>query len=181
MDKATLQSLFAAIDAKLDSPATLVVYGASAFMLLGEEFRTSIDVDVAAPYCSGDLASLRSAILEAGYPINPPSHIHRDHIEWVEMDRLSLEPPDEQAMLLWKGRHLSVKTVSPPALIASKLIRYDETDQSDIRSLCFRMNIHWEQVRDAVPRLPSTFRHDAIVKENLENLRSDMALWMSKA
>ena len=177
MDQASPQQMLVAIDSKLESKATMVVYGASAFMLLGEETRTSLDVDVAAPYCSGNVAALRNAITAAGYIINPPPHVQTDHIEWVGGERLSLEPPDDQAVLLWQGDRLSVLTVAPAALVASKLIRYDETDQSDIRSLCFRMNIRWEQVRDAVERLPVQFRHEAIVRENLDNLKQDMALW----
>ncbi|HMO50753.1 MAG TPA: hypothetical protein PKE26_08605 [Kiritimatiellia bacterium] len=179
MDRAALERLLTAVDDHLDEPATMVVYGAAAFMLLGEELRTSIDVDVAGPYCSGNIANLRRAIEKAGYAINPPPHLNQDHIEWVSVERLSLEPPDEQALSLWRGRYLHVITVSPAALIASKLIRYDATDQSDIRTLGFRMNVSWEHVKDAVKRLPPTFRDDAIVQENLENLKRDMMLWRS--
>lgn len=181
MNRRSLESLFAAVDNHLSSPATMVVYGAAAFMMLGEEGRSSIDLDVAGPYCKGDVAGLREAIAKAGYMINPPPEIHEDHVEWVGIERLSLELPGEEKLPLWQGKSLTVITVSPPALIASKLIRYDETDQSDIRSICFRMRVTWEQVRDAVVRLPYPFRNDAIVLENLENLKNDLMMWEGTA
>ena len=155
----------------------MVVYGAAAFMMLGEEGRSSIDVDVAGPYCTGNISGLREAIAASGYMINPPPEVQDDHVEWVGIERLSLEVPGEEKLVLWQGNSLTVVTVSPPALIASKLIRYDETDQSDIRSIFFRMRVTWEQVRDAVERLPYPFRSDAIVLENLKNLKSDLMMW----
>ncbi len=177
MNRATLESMLTSVDERLVSPTTMVIYGAAAFMLLGEEARISADVDVAGPYCIGDVASLRRAIVDAGYAINPPPEHQGDHVEWVGIERLSLEDPVEHSMTLWHGANLSVITVPPPSLIASKLIRYDETDQSDIRTLCGRMKIQWEQIRDAANRLPPAFRDDALVKENLENLRNDMIMW----
>lgn len=177
MDRKSLERLLTEVDSHLSTPITMVIYGAAAFMLLGEEARISADIDVAGPYCVGDVASLRNAIVNAGYPINPPPEQQGDHVEWVGIERLSLEEPVEQLMTLWQGRNLTVITVPPPSLIASKLIRYDETDQSDIRTLCGRMKIPWEQISDAAKRLPPAFRDDALVKENLENLRNDMILW----
>ncbi len=177
MDKDAIERLFAEVDARLENPARLVIYGAAAFILLGEEGRTSLDVDVAGPYCTGDLLQLRQIFLEIGYPVNPSHDENRDHIEWVGIERLSLQSPDEQMMTLWAGRHLTVVTVSAPALVASKLIRYDETDQADIRSLCSRMRVKWEQVQDAVKHLPPPFRDDHIVHDNLFNLKQDMILW----
>lgn len=181
MDKNRIEHMFAEVDARLENPVRLVVYGAAAFILLGEEGRTSLDVDVAGPYCQGNLLKLRQIFLDIGYPVNPPPHEMRDHIEWVGVERLSLQVPDENMMTLWAGRYLTVVTVSAPALVASKLIRYDETDQSDIRSLCSRMRVKWEHVRDAVQRLPPTFRDDPIVQDNLASLKQDMMMWGGKS
>jgi hypothetical protein len=177
MDRTTLEELLTRVDERLCEPVVLVIYGAAAFMLLGEEGRASLDVDVAGPYCQGDLAAVRRAFHDAGVAVNPPPDAQDDHVEWVGPERLSLAPPGEGKLLLWQGRHVRVETVAPADLVASKLIRYDETDQADIRSLCFRMGISWASVQEAVTRLPDPFRRDALVLDNLNKLKRDMALW----
>jgi hypothetical protein len=79
--------------------------------------------------------------------------------------------------VLWRGRKLTVKTVSPEELIASKLIRYDEIDQSDIQFLCSQRAVDWRRVEAAVQTLPEPFCHDPLIQENLRNLKQDMAMW----
>jgi hypothetical protein len=66
-------------------------------------------------------------------------------------------------------------------LIASKLIRYDELDQSDIQFLCAQQTVAWQRVAEAVRSLPPPFNEDAVVHENLANLQRDMALWRGTA
>lgn len=63
-----------------------------------------------------------------------------------------------------------VKTAPLDDLIASKLIRYDEIDQSDIQYLCAQMNIEYRDIEEAVRGLPSPFR----------NLEMDMRMWQEK-
>jgi len=72
---------------------------------------------------------------------------------------------------------LTVQTGAPAKLVASKLIRYDETDQSDIHFLCFQHKLHFDQVRQVVAELPPPFRTDILVLENLEALRVDVHQW----
>ncbi|TAN36759.1 MAG: hypothetical protein EPN23_08085 [Verrucomicrobia bacterium] len=177
MDRKNIELFLEKVDADLSAPADMVLYGAGAFMLLGEEGRTSLDLDVAGPYCQGDVTALRRACEKAGLPINPPPETLHEHIEWVGIERLCLPPPGPDDVVLWRGQRLTVRTVAPAALVASKLIRYDETDQADVRSLCFRLRISWDDVRAAAERLPMTFRRDPLVRENLENLQRDMQLW----
>ena len=108
-------------------------------MLLEEELRISLDIDVAAPFSQISLPVLEKAAQAIGLPVNPDETFQDDHIEWVGPLRLCLPRPDEQTdLLLWQGTHLSIKTVSPAGLVASKLIRYDEADQSDIHFLYFQ-------------------------------------------
>ena len=72
---------------------------------------------------------------------------------------------------------MTVKTVSAPDLVASKLIRYDAIDQSDVRYLISQMRLKYEDVAQAAERLPAGFRNDVLVRENLRNLQEDLKLW----
>jgi hypothetical protein len=178
MNKTQLVKYLEQIDAGLQHDAELVVYGSAAFILLGEEERTSLDIDVAGPYSKADSADFQQAARQAGLPVNPEETTSGEHIEWVPALRLCLPSPQpETEQILWRGHKLKVKTVSVAELIASKLIRYDEIDQSDIQFLCAQRPVEWPRVAEAVRSLPSPFNEDALVKENLENLRRDMAIW----
>ncbi|MFN2352211.1 MAG: hypothetical protein ABR497_09730, partial [Kiritimatiellia bacterium] len=64
-----------------------------------------------------------------------------------------------------------------PALIASKLVRYDAIDRSDVQYLYSQRGIAFEEVQEAARSLPPPFNTDALVLENLENLKKDMSLW----
>ncbi len=166
------------LDANLKKPAKLYIYGGAALMLLEEEIRISLDIDVASPYSEVDYVDFQHACEAAGIPLNPDVDYDREHIEWVGPLRLCLPKPDpETDLTLWRGSYLTVQTGAPAKLVASKLIRYDETDQSDIHFLCFQYKLHFDQVRQAVAELPPPFRTDILVLENLEALRVDMHLW----
>ncbi|OVE80744.1 hypothetical protein BVY04_05230 [bacterium M21] len=178
MNQKTLTEYLSKIDAALEVDGLLFIYGSAAFMLLEEEMRTSLDIDVAAPFSRISLPALEKAAKNAGLPVNPDETFQADHIEWVGPLRLCLPSPDDATdLLLWQGAHLTVKTVSGPGLVASKLIRYDETDQSDIHFLYFQLGLTFEQVELAVETLPAQFSEDAIVRDNLENLKADIQMW----
>jgi hypothetical protein len=178
MDKETILRYFAEIDGKLGQPSELLVYGSAAFMLLDEDGRTSLDIDVAGPYCRLDYGEFCRASSEAGLEVNPEFAAQNDHVEWVSGVRLCLAPPElAGTIVLWQGRHLVVRTVSPADLVASKLIRYDATEQCDVRYLVAQMRIGFDAIAQAAGRLPPPFREDALVRDNLENLRQDMDLW----
>jgi hypothetical protein len=178
MDKKELISYLEQIDRRLTSPTTLCIYGSAAFILLDEPDRTSLDIDVAGPYSQADLGELRQAAESAGLPFNPEESLRSDHLEWISALRLCLAAPQpESEILLWSGRFLSVKTVSVSDLIASKLIRYDEIDQSDIQYLVTQHMIEEQDVENAVHRLPPPFNGDPIVLENLDLLKKDLKRW----
>jgi hypothetical protein len=178
MDKDRILKLFAAIDEHLESSAGLCLYGSGAFILLDEEDRTSLDLDIAAPYSNVEFPDFSRAVELAGLSINPEENTNKDHIEWVSIVRLCLaDPSTTESIVLWNGKRLKVFTVSPADLIASKLIRYDPIDQSDIRYLVFQMNIGFESIVRAVQRLPESFRNDVMIAENLTNLEHDILLW----
>ncbi len=178
MNKAELIAYFEGIDRALRSQATLYIYGSAACMLLDEPDRTSLDMDVAGPYSSADQGDLRRAAEAAGLPVNPEADYAGDHIEWVGPLRLCLQPPEEgKGLMLWQGERLRIRTGSIADLVASKLIRYDDLDRSDIQYLLGSSRIPFLAVAEAAARLPPPFAADALVCENLANLRDDMAVW----
>lgn len=178
MNKQELLSYLSKIDAALKRDSTLCVYGSAAFILLDEEDRTSLDIDVAAPYSDVDFDDLKQAAEKAGLSINPDEAGSSEHIEWISPLRLCLSRPDpETEILLWSGKKLKVKTVSSADLVASKLIRYDEIDQSDIQYLCTQTRMDFESIEAAVKSLPAPFDRDVILLENLRNLESDLQMW----
>jgi hypothetical protein len=180
MNKVTILQKFTVIDENLNSSARLCLYGSGAFILLDEEDRTSLDLDIAGPYSKVDFSDFTNAAKAAGLEINPEETTDKDHIKWISVVRLCLADPSiTESMILWEGKKLTVFTVSPQDLIASKLIRYDEIDQSDINYLVFQMNISFESIAEAVTRLPESFREDVMLQENLSNLKQDIPLWKS--
>jgi hypothetical protein len=178
MDKQQLLEYLEKMDAALDHPAMIYIYGSAACILLDEPDRTSLDIDVAGPYSDADYAELVRAAEMAGIPVNPDGDANTNHIEWIQGLRLCLPAAaPERSMLLWQGAKLAIKCGPPADLIASKLIRYDEIDQGDIQFLLSQAHISYDDVADAVKRLPPSFREDCLVIENLQNFRSDIELW----
>jgi len=178
MNKAELVAYLERMDNELKAPATLHIYGSAAFMLLDEPERTSLDIDVAAPYSLVDEGDLRRAAAMAGLPLNPPDDYASDHLEWISAVRLCLARPNAGTdIVLWRGNKLVVKTGSVPQLIASKLIRYDEVDRSDIQYLCRQAPVKVAAVESAVRELPEPFNRDALVLENLENFKGEVGIW----
>jgi len=178
MNKQELLGHLERLDAALTSEARLCVYDSGAFILMDEPDRTSLDLDVAGPYSRVDFADFQRAAQQAGLPVNPDETTQTDHIEWISAARLCLPKPQPGAeIVLWQGRRLCLETVSWPQLVASKLVRYDPIDQGDIQYLCACGRVDFGQVAQAVRELPVPFCHDALVLENLENLRGDLEQW----
>jgi hypothetical protein len=178
MNKPELLNYLEKLDSALNKPAMLYVYGSAVGIILDQPERTSLDIDVAAPYSDVAYGDLVQAAEKAGIPVNPAEEYSLNHIEWVQVLRLCLpKPSPESEMILWQGEKLTLKSGSVADLIASKLIRYDEIDQGDIQFLMKQSNVDLSEIQEAVKRLPDTFARDALVKENLNNLGVDMRLW----
>jgi hypothetical protein len=71
MNKSELKTYLERIDAALEQPAMLYIFGSAACILMDEPDRTSLDIDVAAPYSVADYADIEQAAEAAGLPINP--------------------------------------------------------------------------------------------------------------
>jgi len=178
MNATSLREHLARLDAALREHAQLCIYGSAALMLMGEEDRFSVDVDVAGPYSTVNESALATVAGQIGLPVNPPDDYPSDHIEWVGPTRLCLAVPSPAAVVtLWCGSRLTVFTLPPADLVASRLIRYDPTDLADIQFLFSQSRLKFEEVAQAVDRLPANFRDDVRVRENLANLRRDLKRW----
>lgn len=175
----TAGEYFARLDALVAPGTVLYVYGGAAVALLGSGIRTTMDVDVAEPYSHFDRAAFVEASARAGLPVNPGEDYEQAFLELVGAFRLCVpEPTASNAGLeLFKGKNLTVRTGSAADLIASKLVRYDEQDQQDIQFLLKAGAVAVAAVRESVSRLPTAFREDALVRENLDNLERDMKMW----
>lgn len=178
MDKVKLLAYLENIDQALLSSVVLYIYGSAACILLDQPGRSSLDIDVAAPYSNANESDLRRAAEEAGIPVNPAADYDDNHIEWIGALRLCLPPPqDEYSITLWQGKKLVIKTGSVADLVASKLIRYDELDQGDIQYLLQSNPVTFENIVAAVKRLPPTFANDPVLQDNLASLYTDMQTW----
>jgi hypothetical protein len=176
MNKKEIVEYFAKLDDALTDHATLHLYGSAVVILLDAPDRTSLDIDVAGSYSKVNQAELAHASQLAGLPVNPDAFYDGNHLEWVGPLRLCL-PPVQASMTLWQGKRLTVQTSSVPDLVASKLIRYDETDRADIQYLFAQFSFAWESVVESVNRLPPPFNTDALLVENLDALKTDMRFW----
>jgi len=178
MNKPELIAYLEGIDGALREPATLYVYGSAACILLDEPDRTSLDVDVAGPYSQADEADLSRAAESVGLPVNPDEEYGGDHIEWVGPLRLCLQSPVAGTeMTLWQGSKLCIQSAPVADLVASKLIRYDEIDRSDVQYLVTQAGTTYAEIEAAAERLPAPFARDPLVHDNLLNLRTDMSMW----
>ena len=178
MNKSELLDYLQQIDAHLKHPTMLYIYGSAVCILLDEPDRTSLDIDVAAPYSDADYGDISQAAQKAGIPINPTEETASNHIEWIQALRLCLpKPSGENSMVLWQGAKLTVKSAPVAELIASKLIRYDKIDQGDLQYLHAQSPVSFSSIKEAVTQLPPPFNTDALVLENLENLKIDLDMW----
>ena len=66
---------FEKLDKRVSAGTELFVFGGSAIGLLGAKVRTTIDIDIAAPYSRVNLEEFKKASAELGFPVNPdPSY-----------------------------------------------------------------------------------------------------------
>lgn len=61
INEATLAAYFERLDPLVKPGTVLFVFGGAAIALLGAKIRTTVDIDVAAPYSKIDLATFREA------------------------------------------------------------------------------------------------------------------------
>lgn len=179
VNEEVLRGYFARLDPLVSKGTTLFIFGGGAVALLGAKIRTTIDLDVAAPYSTFSEAEFAKASEQAGLPVNPPLGYQGAYVEFVGKRMLALPPSasSDDEEILYHGDNLTVKTGSAADLVASKLCRYDEQDSSDVQFLVRECGARLDDVKRSLERLPAQIRGDVIVRENLANLEADMAIW----
>ena len=177
---ASLTEYFSRLDELVPNGTLLYLYGGAAVIMYGATIRTTLDVDIAAPYSRINPAKFAEWSAKAGLPVNPPEFGNGISVEYVQASRLSLPVPksgSEEGVAVFTGCNLTVLAASPADIIASKLVRYNEHDQQDVQYLIGFGRVSYKAICEAVSRLPPLFREDVHVKENLENLKYDMEIW----
>ena len=179
INEATLAAYFERLDPLVKPGTVLFVFGGAAIALLGAKIRTTVDIDVAAPYSKIDLATFREASEKAGLPVNPPPGCQSAYLEIVGGRMLSLPEPaaGRAPVVLFSGVNLTVATSPDADLVASKLVRYNDKDRGDVQFLAESSKLAFSDVENAVRRIPANIRDDVLVRENLENFRGDLAMW----
>ena len=179
IDEKVLRDYFARLDALVSPGTVLYVFGGGAVALLGAAIRTTIDIDIAAPYSKVAESEFRAASEKAGLPVNPGLGYQGAYVEFVPPLTLAMpraRTPDDE-IVLFSGLNLTVKTGSVADLIASKLIRYNDKDRSDVQYLADLGGIVMDDVVASVERLPERIKRDVVLRANLENLSVDLSLW----
>lgn len=177
---ASMTEYFSRLDELVPEKTVLYLYGGAAVIMYGATIRTTLDIDIAAPYSRVNPVRFSEWSAAAGIPVNPSKFDNDVCVEFVQADRLSLPVPKDiasDAVAVFTGCNLTVLAAAPADIIASKLVRYNEHDQQDMQYLIGVGRVTYASICEAVSRLPPTFREDVLVRENLENLKSDMAIW----
>ena len=180
INEATLAAYFERLDPLVKPGTELYIFGGAAIVLLGAKIRTTVDIDVAAPYSRIDMANFREASEKAGLPVNPAPGYQGAYVEMVGERMLALPAPSGEGTVLFKGLNLTVRTGSDADLAASKLIRYDDSDRADVAYLAGLGRLTVPQVKEAVARMPYGTRNDVLMADNLANFEVDMKMWEAK-
>lgn len=146
-------------------PVTLCLIGSSACLFAGMDARTSRDLDIWRPLSDYDRKELREAAEAAGVLFDPRSALDPDRPYLQIVDPGVVEIGDFEPIRIDRiGRLILLR---PPVenLIASKLIRGDSRDVSDILFLVNHFNPDLEEVRKIVLGFSSSNRDKAV--ENL--------------
>lgn len=81
----------------MKASATLHIYGSAAFMLLDEPERTSLDIDVAAPYSVVDEGDLRRAAAIEAAVEELPEPFNNDALVLENLENFKVD------IMLWGG------------------------------------------------------------------------------
>lgn len=177
MDARSLRQILERLDAALPTSAELIIRGGAALLSLGFEDRVTVDIDVLPTSRFVD-ADLHRACDAAGLGWNPadkdfPSG---DYLEVVPEETLVLPDPSPERPYntVFRGRNRIVRTPPAADLVVSKLKRLDPEDLSDVEFLVRRFDLDAASVREAFDRLPSRFRQDPVLTDNLRYILEEL-------
>jgi len=163
-------------DANLEHATELVIRGGAAALALGLEQRVTVDIDVL-PASRFVEADLRRACALAGLGFNPADKdlTDRDYLEVVPEETLVLpEPsPERPYNTVFRGMRLTVRTPPAADLVVGKLKRLDPEDLADVAFFIERFRLTRDDLTEAAGRLPSRFRADPVLQDNLRYVVED--------
>jgi len=176
MDEPKLRELLEDLDANLEHATELVIRGGAAALALGLEQRVTVDIDVL-PASRFVEADLRRACALAGLGFNPADKdlTDRDYLEVVPEETLVLpEPsPERPYNTVFRGMRLTVRTPPAADLVVGKLKRLDPEDLADVAFFIERFRLTRDDLTEAAGRLPSRFRADPVLQDNLRYVVED--------
>lgn len=171
-----IENLLTQIDQNLNSNVTICLIGSGATILLGQQSRSTEDLDV---WKEASLLSdeFKTAVQNCGlsynptdeYPITPYLQVVQPGIVrvpgWNQDTRQWL---GESEKIVWQGKFLKVTTPPAKIIIASKLLRGDDQDEQDCIWLMINHQVEYQEILDVLDLLPSNVRQRAV--ENLETI-----------
>lgn len=133
---------FAKVDRDLNKKLSITILGGASIVLLDFKDRATQDIDVAPP--------IDSLFLKAGNKNGIPIQSAGNLVSTVDFEHC--EKP-----IVFKGKFLTVHSISPEELIKSKLERFQKQDPEDIYSIIQKTNYSYESFKDLVKEMRIDF------------------------
>ncbi len=176
MDATKLRQIFDKLDQALEHPTELLIRGGAAVLAYGLEQRVTIDIDVlpASRFVESDLRRA-CATAELGFNPSDKDFTEQDYLEVVPEETLILPRPDPGRgyNTIFRGLRLTVSTPPAADLVIGKLKRLEPDDLTDMAFLIERFRLTEADLTEAFERLPTRFKADPVVQDNLRFVIED--------
>lgn len=159
------------IDGGLGEEQTICLIGSAATILMGQQNRNTEDIDVWQRASRFQDRILRKAVEDAGLLFDPKDdepglpYIQVIHPGIVQVPGYNPETGlwlgDRKAETVWQGEMLTVTIPPAEAIIASKMIRFEDRDITDSIWLMAARAVDAKAVIRAIRQLPPEKREDA--------------------
>jgi hypothetical protein len=171
MNRQELKIIMQRIDAGIIEQQTICLIGSSASMMMGQQDRATEDIDVWSSASKYREAVLRRAVEDAGLLFDPRDEdidlpyvqvVHPGIVQVPGFDpETGLWFGDKQSELLWAGERLRLTAPPAEAIIASKMLRFEDRDITDSIWLMAARDVDAKAVIRAIRQLPPEKREDA--------------------
>lgn len=159
------EAALARIGAELRHPSTLTVIGSIISMSLGQDERSTDDVDIWDHTSKFDEEDLRQACEKAGVDFNPDGYIAPEklYVQLVTPGIVQLGKFKGATEVLQFG---NLKITRPPIenIVASKMVRGEPKDYDDSVFLIHRCQLDKEKIRAAINSIEDDFSKDTAME-----------------